>query len=310
VTVRGIDDRTIDGDQPYRVQVGPTTSGDATNPGGDPAYKLRRAPDVLLTNLDDDGAALRITAAPDLKTTEKGALAKFTVNLASAPSDTVTIPVVSRAIGEGKITEPATGQLVFTTTNWSVAQTVSVTGVDDMLADGNVPYGIRFQPATSNDARYEGRTADDVMITNIDDDSPGVTVIASPNLTTTEAGGKASFGVVLNSAPTAGVTFFLRSSQVAEGTVAPGLVDFTTDNWNLPQTVTITGQQDTVADGNQVYAIVFDAAQSSDVGYRDFVVDSIPVINLDDDAPAALAKQRRTNTRPRPAPLGAAQPPR
>ena len=310
VTVRGIDDRTIDGDQPYRAQVGPTTSGDASNPGGDPAYKGRRAPDVMLINLDDDGAALRITAAPDLKTTELGGTAKFTVNLASAPSDTVTIPVVSRAKGEGNVTEPASGQLVFTTTNWSVAQTVTVTGVDDMLADGNVPYGIHFQAASSTDMRYEGRTADDVMMTNIDDDSAGVTIIASPNLTTTEAGGTATFRVVLNRAPTAGVTFFVRSSQVAEGMVAPGIVEFTGDNWNVPQTLTITGQQDTVADGNQVYAIVFDPAQSSDMGYREFVIDPIPVINLDDDTPAALAKQRRTNTRPRPASQGAAQPPR
>jgi hypothetical protein len=311
VTVRGIDDRAVDGDQMYRVQVGPTTSGDATNPGGDPAYKGRRAPDVILTNLDDDGAALRITAAPDLKTTETGGTAKFTVNLASAPSDTVSIPVVSRDTGEGIVTEPASGQLVFTPANWSVAQTVTVTGVDDNVADGNVPYGIRFQPATSNDTRYDGRTADDVMMTNIDDDSAGVTVIASPNLTTTEAGGTTTFRVVLNSAPTAGVTFFLDSSDASEGTVAPRQLEFTTDNWNVPQTVTITGQQDTLADGNQVYAVVFDPAQSSDtLGYRDFVIDPIPVINLDDDMPVALGKQRRTNTRPRPAPQGAAQPTR
>jgi hypothetical protein len=307
VTVRGIDDRVIDGDQPYRVQVGPTTSGDTNNPAGDPAYKGRRAPDVILTNLDDDGAALRVTAAPDLKTTESGGTAKFTVNLASAPSDTVSIPVVSRDTGEGIVTEPASGQLVFTPANWSVAQTVTVTGVDDNVADGNVPYGIRFQPATSNDTRYDGRTADDVMMTNIDDDSAGVTILASPNLTTTEAGGTASFRIVLNSAPTAGVTFFLSSSNASEGTVTPGMVEFTVDNWNVPQTVTITGQQDTVADGNQVYAVVFDRAQSSDAGYKDFVVDPIPVINLDDDTPAALTKQRRTNARPRPVPLGAAQ---
>jgi hypothetical protein len=301
--VRGIDDRAVDGDQPYRVQVGPTTSGDANNPGGDPLYKGRRAPDVILINLDDDGPALRITAAPDLKTTESGGTAKFTVALASAPSDNVTIPVVSRDKGEGNVTEPPTASLVFTTANWSVAQTVTVTGADDPLADGSVPYRIQFQPAMSADGRYAGRTADDVMMTNIDDDSAGVTVIALPNLTTTEVGGTATFRIVLNSAPNAGVTFFLRSNNPAEGLVSPGSVEFTVDNWNVPQTVTITGQQDTLADGNQVYAVTFDPAQSSDTtGYHEFVIDPIPVTNLDDDSPAALKQQRRQNTRPRHAP--------
>jgi hypothetical protein len=303
VTVRGIDDRAIDGDQPYRVQVGPTTSGDASNPGGDPAYKGRRAPDVILTNLDDDGPALRITAASDLKTTESGGTAKFTVALASAPSDTVTIPVVSRDKSEGNVTEPTTGSLVFTTANWSIAQTVTVTGADDTLADGNVPYGIQFQPAMSADMRYAGRTADDVKVTNTDDDSAGVTIIALPNLTTTEAGGIVTFSIVLNSAPNAGVTFFLRSSNAAEGLVTPGMIDFPVDNWNVPQTITVTGQQDTVADGNQIYAVVFDPAQSSDTtGYHEFVIDPLPVINIDDDTPVALGKQRRPNARPRHAP--------
>jgi hypothetical protein len=88
-------------------------------------------------------------------------------------------------------------------------------------------------------------------------------------------------------------------------------VQFSVDDWNVPQTVTITGQQDTVVDGNQIYAIVFDPAESSDLGYQDFVVEQILVTNLDDDmAPAMSTKQRRPNARPRHEPTGNAHPPR
>ena len=299
VTVRGIDDRVADGDQLYRISVGPSATGDAANPGGDPNYRAKKAPDVVITNLDDDGGAIRVTAAPDLKTTEAGGTAKFTVVLASAPTAQVSIPLVSRDTSEGTITDPASGTLVFTAANWSIAQTVTVTGAGDSEADGNVPYAIRFQPATSTDARYTERTTDDVMLVNVDDDSPGVTITGASNLTTTEAGGTATFRMVLNMPPTQGVAFFLRSSNPAEGTINTGTVTFSVDDWNIPHPVIITGQQDNVADGNQIYHIVIDPAESSDPGYGGLVVDALVVTNIDDES--LPAKQRRSSVRARPA---------
>ena len=66
-------------------------------------------------------------------------------------------------------------------------------------------------------------------------------------LTTTEAGGPATFTVVLNSRPTASVTIPLVSSMPDEGTVTPASLTFTTMNWNAPQTVTVTGVDDPAA---------------------------------------------------------------
>ena len=311
VTVRGIDDRVVDGDQVYRVAIGPSASGDGSTMSGDANYKGKRAAPVTIRNLDDDGAAIRVTAAPDLRTTEAGGTATFTVVLASAPTAQVSVPLVSLDTSEGTITSPGgAGTLTFTPANWSIAQTVTVTGADDPEADGSVPYSIRVGPATG-DPRYVGRTAANIKLTNVDNDSPGLTITGSANLTTTEAGGTATFRMVLNMAPTAGVTFFLSSSQPDEGTLAPEIVHFSTDDWNVPQTVTITGQQDMVADGNQVYAIRIDPAASSDLGYEGLVVDPLSVINLDDDMPpAALLKQRRPSVKPRREPTSDAQPAR
>ena len=58
--------------------------------------------------------------------------------------------------------------------------------------------------ATSADANYNGIDAADVAVTNTDNDAAGITVTPTSGLTTTEAGGTATFTVVLNSAADGG----------------------------------------------------------------------------------------------------------
>ena len=61
----------------------------------------------------------------------------------------------------------------------------------------------------STDANYNGVNAADVAVTNTDNDAAGITVTPTAGLTTTEAGGTATFTVVLNTQPTADVTIAL-----------------------------------------------------------------------------------------------------
>ena len=75
---------------------------------------------------------------------------------------------------------------------------MTVTGVDDALDDGDVAYTIVTAPATSTDATYNGSTPADVAVTNTDNDAAGITVTPTAGLMTTEAGGTATFTVVLN----------------------------------------------------------------------------------------------------------------
>ena len=89
-----------------------------------------------------------------------------------------------------------------------------------------------------------------MSVTNTDNDIAGITVTPTVGLVTTEAGGTATFTVRLNSQPTANVTIGLSSSDTTEGTVLPASLTFTTANWNTPQTVTVTGVNDAVDDGD------------------------------------------------------------
>ena len=60
----------------------------------------------------------------------------------------------------------------------------------------------------------------------------------------------------------------LASSDLSEGFVAPAVVMFTPGNWNVPKTITVTGVDDLLTDGNQQFMIITGAATSSDAAYN------------------------------------------
>src|SRR4029077_2887097 len=114
---------------------------------------------------------------------------------------------------------------------------------------------------------------------NTDDDTAGITLTPTAGLVTTEAGGTATFTVVLTARPTANVTMGLISADTTEGTVNPASVTFTSDNWNTPQTVTITRVNDTLDDGDTAYDIVPTPASSSDSSYNGLSTGNVSVTN-------------------------------
>jgi hypothetical protein len=114
-------------------------------------------------------------------------------------------------------------------------------------------------------------------------DTPSITISPQGGLTTTEAGGTATFSVTLSSRPTAPVTIGLSSSNPAEGMVAPASLTFTAANWNTAQRVTITGVDDTVVDGAVAYSIITGAASSADPLYNGLDPADVSVTNSDDD---------------------------
>ena len=274
VTVTGQNDFSVDGDIAYTIAVAPAVSTD-------PNYSGRDGADVSVTNTDDDVAGITVAPVAGLNTTEAGGTDVFTVSLTSRPSADVVIAVASNDASEGTAA-PAT--LTFTSANWNVNQTVTVTGVDDAAQDGNVAFTVVLDPAVSADPDYSGRDAADVSATNADDDAAGIVVSPLAGLVTTEAGGTATFTVVLGSQPTADVTIALASDQAGEGTAAPASVTFTSADWNVPQTVTVTGVDDLIDDGDVAYTIATAAATSADPNYSGVDAGDVAVTNTDDDA--------------------------
>ena len=195
----------------------------------------------------------------------------------------MTIPILSDNTAKGVV---STSSLTFTAGNWNVPQVVTVTGVPDHITTGNILYHIVTEPAVTSDPLYSGLNPSDVSVTSIDVDVPGVVVTPATNpLITSENGLAATFNVQLNTRPSADVTIGLSSSNVSEGTVSTPSVTFTPANWNVAQTVTVTGQDDGQADGNNVaYSIIAAPATSADPNYNGIHAANVSVINVTKDA--------------------------
>ncbi len=273
ITITGVNDDVDDGDITYTIQTSSSTSTDVNYNGINPS-------DVTVTNIDDDVAGITVTPTSGLTTTEVGGTATFTVVLTSQPTANVTIGLTSSNTLEGTVS-PAS--ITFTSANWNTAQTVTITGVNDNIDDDNIAYSIITALATSTDGKYNVINPSDVSVTNIDNDVAGITVSPTSGLTTTEAGGTATFTVVLTSQPTANVTIGLTSSNTLEGTVSPASLIFTAANWNTAQTVTITGVNDNIDDDNIAYSIITALATSTDNKYNVINPSDVSVTNTDDD---------------------------
>ncbi|HLE51157.1 MAG TPA: hypothetical protein VI755_03810, partial [Anaerolineales bacterium] len=96
--------------------------------------------------------------------------------------------------------------------------------------------------------------------------------------------------------PTANVSISLSTSDNTEGTVSPVSLTFTSADWATPQTVTVTGVDDPVVDGNVAYTIVTDPASSSDPNYNTLNAADVSVTNNDNDAPAGAVTFEENRT--------------
>lgn len=275
ITVTGVDDALVDGNQPYTVHVGPAVSAD-------PFYSARTASDVVLTNRDDDAPGYIVTPLTGLLTTEGGGTATFSIVLTSRPSANVIFSVTSSDTTEVVVSTPNPRS---TPSAWYDPQIVTLTGVNDSIVDGNQIVDIDIHVQLSADAGYMALSTmhTHVDATNLDDETPGVTVTPSSGLTTSEAGGSATFTIVLDSQPAANVTVSLSSDTLTEGSVSPTSITFTTFNWGIPRTVTVTGANDVVADGARVYHIVTAPAVSADGSYNGINATDVTVTNADND---------------------------
>jgi hypothetical protein len=164
----------------------------------------RNAADVLVTNTDNDLAGITVTAATTPSRRPKRA--------GRRRSDQAQHHADGERDDCGQLGSSAegrsSGSLVFTSANWNVAQTVTVTGADDAVVDSR---RTRLWRRLSTDANWHarcGRRAGDEQRQRRgrDHGDGGDDAVA-----TSEAGGTATFTVVLNTQPTANVT--LRSAR-------------------------------------------------------------------------------------------------
>ena len=190
--------------------------------------------DVTATEQDSDREL--VTSHTSISVPE-GSSATYTVKLATQPTGTVTVSV-SWLQGDSDLSI-SLSSLSFTTTDWSIEQTVTVFAAQDNdLADGRA----LFLHSTTGGG-YEGVTT---SVTATENDNDTAQLRFSTTSITVPEDDHATYTVRPRYAPSGTVSI---SVAVATGgdddiTVSPPRLTFFTTNWSTPQTVTVFARDD------------------------------------------------------------------
>jgi hypothetical protein len=116
--------------------------------------------------------------------------------------------------------------------------------------------------------------------------TPGITPVQSDGSTAVAEGGVTdTYSLVLNTQPTADVTVTLNTgSQLTTNTTT---LTFTSANWNVAQSVTVSAVDDTGVEGNHT-GTIFHTVSSSDSNYNGLILDPITVAVTDNDSVPGL----------------------
>ncbi len=268
VTVTAVDDAVIEGAHNCVIT--------QTAASGDANYNGLAVAGVTAAVTDNDVAGVTVTeSGGTTDITEGGVTDTYTVVLNTIPAANVAITVTPDAQCTA-LPSP----LTFTAGNWNVAQTVTVTAVDDLAAEG-AHNCVITQTAASGDANYNGLAVAGVTAAVTDNDVAGVTVTESGGTTNiTEGGATDTYTVVLNTIPAANVTITVTPD--AQCTALPSPLTFTAGNWNVAQTVTVTAVDDLAAEGAH-NCVITHAAASGDANYNGVAVAGVTAAVTDND---------------------------
>ena len=200
---------------------------------------------------------------PKKLTIDEGDSAEVTIALQKPPTSPMRITPTDH--GRRFTVAPASGEkwLTFTSSNWSVPQTITVTATEDLIAwDSSEPVYVRWVVRTADEGYIRANFPDSVRVTINDNDTAGVEVDLDPDtpgiqLTRTVDEGLPRVGVGGNVA----IEYTIRlKSKPSYGTVAifvnstggisvsppsdlsayqGNLITFDYRNWNVHKRVTV-----------------------------------------------------------------------
>jgi hypothetical protein len=211
------------------VDVGNGTATIRISSSGVPTTK-----DITATEADND--VLSFVTNTDSVTVLEGGTATFQVKLGAQPTSTVNA-FVAWFSGDTDITVQSGSSLIFTPSNWSTYQTVTLRAAED----GDLDNGI----ATIRISASEVPGYKDVTATEIDNDI--VNFVTNTDLVTVPEGGTATFKVKLSARPssTVNASLTLLAGGDADIRIKSGAsLRFTTANWNIYQKVVLSDAED------------------------------------------------------------------
>ena len=171
------------------------------------------------------------------------------ISLTINPLGDVTVPLSSSDVTEGQL---SVAQVTFTKDNWNVSQTITVSGIDDELFDGDIQYQlVTGDTASTADTNYNNLGAsdvEDITLTNQDNDGISVTINSMVDCFGSNEGAAT---VSVNSSNTGAYTYSwdsnpVQTSNQAVDLIAGAYIVTVTDaqSNSITQTITITEPTD------------------------------------------------------------------
>jgi len=272
VTVTGVDDDgTNQGTTNYSVVLSPAVSTD-------PFYNNYDPVDITVGNYDNNSATVNIVPLTTTQTSETGTSIELAISLNKLIVADETIQI----LGDTSESALSTSSMTFTSANWNIPQTLTVTGVEDNIKDGDITYSLRFSSISFSSSSID--------ITNIDStNGPSPVIITPIDTNLSEDGDTARFSVVLGAAPSQTVFFPFAITQETQTTFStPSPLVFTTLNWDVAQEVIISAVDDALYESTQEYLVQFPGMSSPVIDYTDRTWEPISIINYDNDEAYSL----------------------
>ncbi len=213
----------------------------------------------------------------------------YPVSLATEPTMSTTITVTGHT---GTDLTLDTASLTFTTSNWDTAQMVTVTAGEDADAATDM---VTLTHTATGGGNYDALTAV-IRVSITDNDTAGVTINETGGNTAPIEGGTAdNYGMTLDTPPIANVTITATSGTPGTATVNPASLVFTSTNWNMAQTITVTGVGNNADAVNQAVTITHAATSTGDSTYNALTPAPVTATVIDDD-PTVVALARIDST--------------
>ena len=208
-------------------------------------YGSETAAPVAVTVTEDETAstAVALSVSPDQVREDAGSTSVVvTGTLDEAPrmaATVLTVSVTGDTASPGDFTTVTNFMLTIAANATSGAATFTLTPVDDDVDETDETVTV--------DGTVSGLTVNAATLTIEDDDTRAV-VVSETEVTVPE-GGSATYTVVLGSQPTGSVTVTPGASGSSDVTVS-GALTFTTSNWAVEQSVTVSAAEDADAEAD------------------------------------------------------------
>ncbi|MDM8561370.1 lamin tail domain-containing protein [Candidatus Parabeggiatoa sp. HSG14] len=283
VTVTAQDDALQDGTQNCDVMF--DSSQIIT---GDTNYQNQVPSNIIVQVEDDESPGGSITENGGSTQVSEDGLTTNTYDfvLRQPPTDNVTVDLsidLSTQF-QCEIIDPLPAQLVFTSGDWDIAQTVTVQGIPDETAETAIHDCIIVHDFSNiSDTDYSSLPNKNLTVGVVDDDKAEIIIEAMEPFMISEPDSTMDFTIKLTSQPINGEDVTVGLSTSNSQCSVPSSVTINNSDWFFGQSVTVTATDDSITDGEKTCIVQTANSTSADPNYVGINPDDVTVKVQDDD---------------------------